>query len=104
MAYYDRYSKFRVDGNIRIVPYIVIDKDTTDLYITYDKNKMRMDMLSYKYYGDPNYGWLILQSNLHIGSMEYNIPDGVIIRIPYPLSTAITRYEQAIDNYNIENN
>jgi phage tail protein X len=104
MAYYDRYQKFRKDGEIEIVPGIRIDKDASDIYVRYDKNKMRMDMLSYKYYGDPDYGWLILQANPHVSSMEYFIPDGVSIRIPYPLSRAILRYEQAIDEYNNENN
>jgi phage tail protein X len=64
---------------------------------------MRMDMLSYKYYGDPDYGWLILQANPSIPSMEYLIQDGTVIRIPYPLSTAISRYEQSINEYNNEN-
>ena len=104
MAYYDRYQKFRKDGVIDFVPSVKIDKENTYIYLLYDKNKMRMDMLSYKYYGDPDYGWLILQANPHVGSMEYLIQDGAVVRIPYPLTTAISRYEQAIDEYNNENN
>ena len=104
MAYYDRYQKFRKDGEIEIVPGIKITKENTDIYLLYDKNKMRMDTLSYKYYGDPDYGWLILQANPHVGSMEYLIEDGAVVRVPYPLTTAISRYEQAIDEYNNDNN
>ena len=104
MAYYDRYQKFRKDGVIDFVPAIKIDKVNTDIYLLYDKNKMRLDMLSYKYYGDPDYGWFILQAYPHVGSMEYLIQDGAVVRIPYPLTTAISRYEQAIDEYNNENN
>lgn len=103
MSYYDRYSKFRVDGQIKIVPGVKIDKESSDIYLLYDKSKMRLDMLSYKYYGDPDYGWLILQANPHVPSMEYLIQDGAVVRIPYPLSTAISRYEQAIEEYNTEN-
>jgi phage tail protein X len=103
MAYYDRYSKFRVDGKIKVVPRIRIANENTDLHIVYNKDRMRMDMLSYKYYGDPDYGWLILQANPSIPSMEYLIQDGTVVRIPYPLSTAISRYEQSIDEYNNEN-
>lgn len=103
MAYYDRYSKFRVDGQIKIVPGVTISKETSDIYLLYDKNKMRLDTLSYKYYGDPDYGWLILQANPHVPSMEYLIQDGAVVRIPYPISSAISRYEQAIDDYNNEN-
>lgn len=96
MAYYDRYKEFRQDGDIEVLPFIPIDRDGSDLYITYDKSKMRFDNLSYKYYGDPNYGWLILQANPQFGGWEFSIPDKVTLRIPYPLQTALTRYERNI--------
>lgn len=103
MDYYDRYESFRRDGNIDIVPFIEIDNTSTDIVITFRKSTMRMDTLSYKYYGDPNYGWLILQANPQYGSLEFSIPDGVPLRIPYPLSTAKTRYENRIQKYKNEN-
>lgn len=103
MDYYDRYESFRSDGNIDIVPFIEIDNTSTDIVITFRKSTMRMDTLSYKYYGDPNYGWLILQANPQYGSLEFSIPDGVPLRIPYPLSTAKTRYENRIQKYKNEN-
>lgn len=103
MDYYDRYSRFREDGNIKIVPFLKIDEYDTDIAITFNKRTMRMDTLSYKYYGDANYGWLIMQANPQYGSMEFSIPDGVSLRIPYPLNTAKTRYENAIQKYNNQN-
>lgn len=103
MDYYDRYESFRSDGNIDIVPFIEIDNTSTDIVITFRKSTMRMDTLSYKYYGDPNYGWLILQANPQYGSLEFSIPDGVPLRIPYPLNTAKTRYESGIQKYKNEN-
>lgn len=103
MDYYDRYSRFREDGNIKIVPFLKIDEYDTDIVITFNKRTMRMDTLSYKYYGDANYGWLIMQANPQYGSMEFSIPDGVSLRIPYPLNTAKTRYENAIQKYNNQN-
>lgn len=103
MDYYDRYESFRRDGNIDIVPFIEIDNTSTDIVITFRKSTMRMDTLSYKYYGDPNYGWLILQANPQYGSLEFSIPDGVPLRIPYPLNTAKTRYENRIQKYKNEN-
>ena len=51
MDYYDRYESFRSDGNISIVPFIEIDVSATDINITFNKSTMRMDTLSYKYYG-----------------------------------------------------
>ena len=102
-SYYDRYNKFRENNIIKVVPFISMPIETNDIYITYNKNTMRMDTLSYKYYNDPNYGWLIMQSNPEYGSMEYSIPDGVTLRIPYPLSSAINRYEEGINKYYNEN-
>ena len=89
--------------NIKIVPFLKIDEYDTDIVITFNKRTMRMDTLSYKYYGDANYGWLIMQANPQYGSMEFSIPDGVSLRIPYPLNTAKTRYENAIQKYNNQN-
>ena len=40
-----------------------------------------------------------MMANPSYGSLEYSIPDGVVLRIPYPLNTAINRYENAINNY-----
>lgn len=98
--YYDRYKKFRTDGLVsNVVPFIPIAKTTSDITIIFDSSKMRFDNLSYKYYNDANYGWLILQANPDIPSFEYEIENGTPIRIPYPLETAITRYEKAIEEY-----
>lgn len=94
--YYDRYLRFRGNGQVRLIPYLKIDKNDTDLYIVFDKSKMRMDMLSYKYYGDANYGWLILLANPSYGSMEFEIPDKSLLRIPYPLNNAINLYEKSV--------
>lgn len=96
MAYYDRYSQYRENGSVRFVPFLEIPKTTSDLYIVFDKERMRFDTLSYKYYGDSDYAWLILQANPHLGGYEYSINDGVTIRIPYPLKDALNRYETSI--------
>lgn len=93
MNYYNRYSGLDLGNARSVVPFIEIEKSSTDLYIRYDKSTMRLDTLSYKYYGDSNYGWLLLQANQEYGYYEYLIPDGSIFRIPYPLSNALKRYE-----------
>lgn len=41
-----------------------------------------------------------MMANPEYGSMEFDIPDGAIIRIPYPLSTTLELYEKAVDRYN----
>jgi hypothetical protein len=99
VGYYDRYEKFRKDGSFMKIPPIKIDKYNSDLMIVFDKERMRLDNLSYKYYGDPNFGWLLMLANPEYGSMEYNIPDKVKFRIPYPFDSAISRYEQKVSEY-----
>jgi len=99
MSYYDRYSRFRGENSSHILPYVEINPSTTDITVVFSKDTMRMDTLSYKYYNDANYGWLIMMANPKCGSLEYSIPDGTVLRIPYPLNTAINRYENAINSY-----
>lgn len=103
MEYYDRYAKYRGNGTIEFMPFIPIEHESSDLYIIFEKATMRFDNLSYKYYGDPNYAWLILQANPSLGGFEFSIQDGVTLRIPYPLHNAITRYEQGIQRYKRRN-
>lgn len=97
--YYDRYKSFRIDGDIMKIPSIKLELASSDLFITYDKSKMRFDNLSYRYYGDPNYAWLILMANPKYSSMEFEIPDRVVLRIPYPLQDALQRYETKVQEY-----
>ena len=99
MATLDRYTKFRRNGNILHVPFIEIPVRTTDLYTFYKEGQTRLDNLSYQYYGDPNYDWLILQANPEYGSLEFMIPNGSKIRIPYPLEVAISQYNIDVDTY-----
>ena len=98
-GYYDRYQRFKTDGEYMVIPYIEITEYDTDLTITFDKTKMRLDNLSYKYYSSSDYAWLIMLANPSLGSLEYLIPDGSQMRIPYPLDTALSRYETAVDEY-----
>jgi len=100
MATYDRYTKFRIDGKIEIVPFGKIKPKSTDFFETYTRGKTRLDILSYEYYGDANYAWLIMQANPQYGSMEYEIPDGSVLRIPFPLQESISSYEASINEYN----
>lgn len=96
---YSRYKRFERNGRYTKIPFIEIPKRDTDVYVYYDRNSMRMDLLSYQYYDDPNYGWLILQSNPKLGPYEFSIEDKAQIRIPYPLDAAIQSYEEGINTY-----
>ena len=96
---YDRYKKFRKDGTVTKVPFISIPIKASDKYITYEAGKTRLDIVSYQYYSDPNYEWLILQANPQYGTKEFLIPNGVRLRVPYPLDLTIRQYESDIDTY-----
>lgn len=99
MSNFDRYAPFKANGKMGVVPFIEIPMKGTDKYIKYNKRTMRFDRLSYEYYGDPNYGWLILQANPSLGSIEDFIPDGVVLRIPAPLDETLNTYLNDIITY-----
>ena len=99
-GYYDRYKFFRKDGFVEpTVPFISIPVLDSDVYVTFNSFTMRMDTLSYKYYGDANYAWLILNANPSVSPYEYQIMDGTRIRIPYPLDSALLRYETGVKKW-----
>lgn len=100
MASYDRYTQFRQDGSISLVPFGVVPRKDTDYYEVYRRGQTRLDILSYEYYNDSNYGWLIMQANPQYGSIEFDIPDMSTIRIPYPLSQSLQDYRASIEEYN----
>lgn len=99
MSTYNRYSSFIKDGAYTKVPFIEIATASSDVYEYYEPNKSRLDLLSYQYYDDANYGWLILQANPTIGSLEFKIDSMTQIRVPYPLDSALQRYQSAVTNY-----
>jgi hypothetical protein len=98
---YNRYKSFTGDdGTLKIVPFISIPEKNTDKYTYWKRGTSRMDLLSYQYYKDGNYGWLILQANPELPSIEFLIDNGQKIRIPYPLESTITQYQNDIKVYN----
>lgn len=96
---FNRYQNFIQNGTMEIVPFIPIPKKNTDYYTYYELGKTRLDILSYEYYNNPNYGWLILQANPEYNSLEFNIPNKALLRIPYPLDTTINQYITDIKKY-----
>ena len=106
MSSYSRYKSFiGGDGTVAIVPFIRIPVKSTDKYTYWESGMSRLDLLSYRYYNDANYGWLILQANPTLPSIEFLIEDGEKIRIPYPLESTIVQDENDIKvNRQIEGN
>lgn len=99
--YYDRYEGFVKDGSFRIVPGIELPIKGSDRYLQYNKSKHRLDTISQEYYGTPLFGWLILQANPLLGSIEFEIPDNSYLRIPYPLIASLQDYKNGVDLYSL---
>lgn len=97
--YYDRYQSFLKDGDFKIVPGIELPIKGTDKYFLYKKGKDRLDKISQEYYGTPVFGWLVLQANPQVGSLEFTIPDNYLLRVPFPLISTLQDYKSAIDLY-----
>ena len=101
MSYnFDRYSQFRQNGMVTTVPFGAIPEKSSDIKIIFKKGEQRLDQISYQYYNSPDFAWLIMQANPQYGSLEYNIPDMVELRIPFPLDTSLTDYQKSIEKYN----
>ena len=99
MTYYNRYSEFAVNGDYIIVPQVKIPAKSSDRKISYKVGKTRLDKLSQQFYDSPYYGWLIMQANPSYGGQEWNIPDGAIITVPFPLMQSLQDYKTNLDQY-----
>ena len=52
----------------------------------------RIDNLAEKYYNDPTLGWIIMCGN-PIYDNELDIPFGVSVRVPFPLSRVLNSWQ-----------
>jgi hypothetical protein len=97
--YYNRYNGFVINGEQTVVPYINLPSKTTDKKYIYRINQSRLDKISQQYYGAPYFGWLILVANPTYGGLEWNISDGTILTIPFPLVASLQDYKNTLDNH-----
>ena len=97
--YYDRYKSFVNGSIIEPVAGIIIPQSSDDKTVVYKKGVSRLDKISNDYYNNPYSGWLIMQANPQFGGLEFNIPDGTAIRVPYPFDDAISRYITQVSRY-----
>ena len=99
--YYDRYSKFRDNGEIKPLPGITIPEASSDKQVIYKQGQSRLDILSNMYYNNPYSGWLIMLANPEFGGLEFNIPDMTSLRVPFPFDNAIARYITEVTNHKL---
>lgn len=89
----DRCSRFLYNGIYKKFPLVKLSKKRSDYFEIYRRGMTSLCNLSHKYYNSPDYDWLILLANREYGSLEYSIPDGAELRIPYPLDDTLTEYD-----------
>lgn len=99
--YFDRYSNFRENANIKPIPGIKIPQGNSDKTFIYKKGQSRLDIISDEYYNNPYSGWLIMLANPQYGGLEFNIPDMSSLRIPFPFDDAIQRYITEVKNHTL---
>lgn len=97
--YYNRYTDFNINGENLTIPYIKLPSLPTDKKFIYKVGRSRLDKISEQYYGSPYFGWLILQANPQVGGLEWDIKDGQVLIVPYPLVASLQNYKQAVDDY-----
>jgi hypothetical protein len=98
---FNRYGKLYKNGKVLKMPNIEINLRDTDYYVNYERGKSRLDLISYEYYGDSSFDWLILLANPNVAGLEFNIPDNTMLRIPFPLKLVLEEYNNKIDSYDI---
>jgi AAA15 family ATPase/GTPase len=98
---YDFYKYLRDPKNNRALldmPPIKISSRITDKFITYDKAKNRLDYIAGQVYQDETLWKIIMWANPEY-SIEFDIPSGSVIRVPYPINEVLSEItSQLIDN------
>lgn len=97
MEYFDRYARFKSNGEMLPVYGVTLPKADTDKFDIYRKGKSRFDLISNKFYGSPYYGSLILMANPELPGLEFNIPDMTQIRVPFPFKSAVERFINEVE-------
>jgi hypothetical protein len=97
--YFNRYQQFTINGEQKIVPFVTLPTKSSDIRHIYKVGSSRLDKISQQYYGTPFFGWLIMMGNPSFGGLEWNIPDGTAIRVPFPLVSSLLDYNSQLDKY-----
>jgi len=93
---YKRYEILKnSDGTTDAMPFVNLPTNPSDKFEFWNTEFHRLDKIAQKYYGNPFYDFLILYAN-KIYLNEFDIPDGALIRIPFPLVKVKADYEAAL--------
>lgn len=90
-----RYTKLISNGKMANMPKVKISNRPSDLFITYDSKRTRLDRIAGEIYQDDTLYWLILLANPQYYS-EFDIPYNSILRVPMPLNDVMAEYQTKI--------
>lgn len=95
------YNENRYDelAKGKLMPLAKLPINQSDKYIFWNSMLNRYDKISQKYYNSPFYDYLLIYANTDYLS-EFDIPDGTLIRIPFPLNKAKADYNAIVKNQN----
>lgn len=99
LQYFNRYTQFIQNGQQTVVPYVELPRKSSDKLYIYKVETSRLDKVSQQFYGSPFFGWLIMLANPQYTGFEFNIPDGSILTIPYPLLSSLQDYKSSLDTH-----
>lgn len=96
---YDRYEIMKnTDGTIDMLPFVKISQSSSDLSEVWVLGRSRLDKLALKYYNNPFYDVFILSANPEYRD-QFDIPDGTLVRIPFPIDRVKVEYESFLKKY-----
>lgn len=90
-----RYTKLISNGKMANMPKVKISNRPSDLFITYDSKRTRLDRIAGEIYQDDTLYWLILLANPQYYS-EFDIPYNSILRVPLPLNDVMAEFQTKI--------
>lgn len=91
------YKPLKENDYLKDMPPVKISLRKTDKYITYQKDKMRLDYISGEIYEDETFWRLIMWANPEY-FLEFDIPNNTVIRIAFPLNAVLAEVNNFIIN------
>lgn len=96
---YDRYEIMKnSDGTIDMLPFVKISESGSDLSEVWVQGRSRLDKIALRYYNNPFFDFFILYANPQYTD-QFEIPDGALIRIPFPIDRVKLEYETFLRKY-----
>ena len=93
----NRYQSTKIkDDYYNTARYPKFPKLSTDLYIM-SREQDRLDSLANEFYEDPRYWWVIARAN-NLGKGTLDVPMGIQLRIPYPITDLTSKLREVEDN------